>query len=178
MASSQSASVSAAKSVAKYDAEFTASIAKSAAASKSVAVTASKTTSVQEKTTTTVQKSEKTTAKVDILKEQKKSLEYGKASRSQAVRRAEIHAQNSGKDPRHTLVPRNMDDDICKKVADIHMTDYERVMSQQGRQKVDKLEKELSHLTSSAMTYKSVYSKSAAQMAREAMESCQAEAAS
>ena len=58
------------------------------------------------------------------------------------------------------------------------MTDYERVMSQQGRQKVDKLEKELSHLTSSAMTYKSVYSKAAAQTAREAMESCQAEAAS
>jgi len=182
MSSSQSASVSAAKSVAKYDAEFTASIAKSAAASKSVAVTASKTTSVQEKTTTTVQKSEKTATKVDILKEQKKSLEYGKASRSQAVRRAEIHAQTSGKDPRHTLVPRNMDDDICYKIADIHLSPYtgKEVSSANtmGKLKVEKMEKELSALTSSAMSYKSIYAKSAAQLAKEAMEACQSEAAS
>jgi len=185
MASSQSSSVSAAKSAAKYDAEFTASIAKSAAASKSVAVTASKTTSVQEKTTTTVQKSAKIATKVDILKEQKKSLEYGKASRSQAVRRAEIHAQNSGKDPRHTLVPRNLDDDICYKVADIHLSPYTgkesssaSTMSQQGKLKVERMEKELSALTSAAMSYKSIYSKSAAQLAKEAMEACQSEAAS
>merc|ERR1712215_378574 len=174
MSSSQSASVSAEKSVAKYDAEFTASIAKSAAASKSVAVTSSKTTSVQEKTTTTVQKSEKTATKVDILKEQKKSLEYGKASRSQAVRRAEIHAQTSGKDPRHTLVPRNMDDDICYKIADIHLSPYigKEVSSANtmGKLKVEKMEKELSALTSSAMSYKSIYAKSAAQLAKEAME--------
>merc|ERR1712183_392334 len=117
-----------------------------------VAATSSATSTTEHKSTTTVEKS----SKIDTMKEFQASLQYGKQSRSQALRRAEVHALKSGNDPRHTLVPRNMDDDICKKVADIHMTDYERVMSQQGRQKVDKLEKELSHLTSSAMTYKSV----------------------
>ena len=35
---------------------------------------------------------------------------------------------------------------------------------------VDRMEKQLQHLTDSAMSYKSIYAKSAAQMAREAME--------
>ena len=35
---------------------------------------------------------------------------------------------------------------------------------------VDRMEKQLQSLTDSAMSYKSIYSKSAAQMAREAME--------
>ena len=50
------------------------------------------------------------------MAEHNKSLEYGKSSRSAALRRAEVHAVNSGKDPRHVMVPRNLDDDICKKV--------------------------------------------------------------
>jgi len=160
---------------AKVDAAFTSSSA------RAVAVSSSKTSSVEQKTTTSVQKS-----KFDSLKEQKSSLEYGKASKCAALRRAEIHAQNSGKDPRHVPVPRNVDDDICKLVADIHLSPYSSgketnsasAMSQQGRLKVERMEKELSALTSSAMSYKSMYAKSAAQMAREAMEACESEASS
>merc|ERR1712203_672900 len=102
--------------------------------------------------------------------------EYGKSSRSQALRRAEIHAEKSGRDPRHTLVPRDLEDDICKKVADIHM--YENsTKSQQARVKVEKMEKELNALINSSMAYKSVYNKTAKQMAMEAMEACESEAA-
>merc|ERR1712121_519496 len=147
----------------------------SAAARVSTAVSSSKT--VQEKTTTTGEKSTK--SKVDLLKEQKTSLEYGKSSKCAALRRAEIHAQNSGKDPRH------VDDDICYKVADIHLSPYSgkeissaSSMSQQGRLKIERMEKELSALTSSAMSYKSLYSKSASQMAAEAMSAAESEAAS
>jgi len=138
---------------------------------------------VQEKTTTTVEKTTK--SKVDLLKEQKTSLEYGKSSKCAALRRAEIHAQNSGKDPRHVPVPRNVDDDICYLVADIHLSPYSgkevssaSSMSQQGRLKIERMEKELSALTSSAMSYKSMYAKSASQMAAEAMSAAESEAAS
>jgi len=159
-----------ATTAAKYDAAFTASSS------------SARTTSVQEKTTTSVQNS----SKFDSLMEQKRSIEYGKASKSAALRRAEIHAQNSGKDPRHVPVPRNVDDDICKLVADIHLSPYTgrkeidsaSRMSQQGRLKVDRMEKELSALTSSAMSYKSMYAKSASQMASEAMAACNSEATS
>merc|ERR1712061_712181 len=133
--------------------------------------------------TTTVEKSTK--SKVDLLKEQKTSLEYGKSSKCAALRRAEIHAQNSGKDPRHVPVPRNVDDDICKLVADIHLSPYSgkevssaNSMSQQGRLKIERMEKELSALTSSSMAYKSLYAKSASQMAAEAMSAAESEAAS
>ena len=51
-------------------------------------------------------------------------------------------------------------------------------MSAEGRVKVEKLEKELNALISSSMSYKSVYNKSAKQMASEAMMACDAEAAS
>jgi len=170
---------SSAASAAKIDASF------QAASKSSATVSSSKTTSVQEKTTTTVERSTKASTKVDLLKEQKSSLEYGKASKCAALRRAEIHAQNSGKDPRHVPVPRNVDDDICYMVADIHLSPYSgnevnsaRTMSQQGRMKVSKLEQELSALTSSAMSYKSSYAKSASQLASEAMSACQSEAAS
>merc|ERR1712121_45800 len=61
---------------------------------------------------------------------------------------------NTGKDPRHVLVPRNHDDGICKKVADIHMSDSSS-MSNAGRVKVEKLEKELNALIASSMSYKS-----------------------
>jgi len=172
-----------AKSAAKYDAAFTSS---SASARKiSAAVASSRTTSVQEKTTTTVEKSASTTAKVDLLKAQKSSIEYGKSSKCAALRRAEIHAQNSGKDPRHVPVPRNVDDDICYLVADIHLSPYSgkevssaSSMSNQGRLKIERMEKELSALTSSAMSYKSMYAKSASQMAAEAMSACESEATS
>merc|ERR1712038_447732 len=129
-----------AASAAKYDAAFTASSA------KKVSTAMSSTKTVQEKTTTTVEKSTK--SKVDLLKEQKTSLEYGKSSKCAALRRAEIHAQNSGKDPRHVPVPRNVDDDICYKVADIHLSPYSgkevssaSSMSQQGRLKIERMEK-------------------------------------
>merc|ERR1712117_727940 len=161
-----------AASAAKYDAAFT-----STAAAK-VSMSSSKTTSVQEKTTTTVERSTKT--KIDLLKEQKSSLEYGKSSKCAALRRAEIHAQNSGKDPRHVPVPRNVDDDICKLVADIHLSPYSgkevnsaKSMSQQGRLKIERMEKEVDALTSSAMS-----AKSASQMAAEAMSAAESEAAS
>ena len=52
------------------------------------------------------------------------------------------------------------------------------VKSQQGRLKVEKMEKELAALINSSMSYKSVYSKTAKQMAMEAMEACESEAAS
>merc|ERR1712123_200271 len=149
-----------AKSAAKYDAAFTSS---SASARKiSAAVASSRTTSVQEKTTTTVEKNASTTAKVDLLKAQKSSIEYGKSSKCAALRRAEIHAQNSGKDPRHVPVPRNVDDDICYLVADIHLSPYSG--------------KEVS--SASSMSNESMYAKSASQMAAEAMSACESEATS
>ena len=40
----------------------------------------------------------------------------------------------------------------------------------QNHAQVDRMEKQLQHVTDSAMSYKSIYTKSAAQMAREALE--------
>merc|ERR1711988_326315 len=132
--------------------------------------------SVSKSVTTAV--TEKSSKKVDFMKEHSQSLEYGKSSRSQALRRAEMHAEKSGRDPRHTLVPRDLEDDICKKVADIHMYEDSARSSQHARLKVEKMEKELNALISSSMAYKSVYKKTAKQMAMEAMEACESEAAS
>jgi len=133
-------------------------------------------TSTSVKTEQKIERSEKVEkSKVDMIREHQKSLEYGKNSRSSALRRAEIHAVNSGKDPRHVLVPRNHDDDICKKVADIHMSDNSS-MSKEGKVKVERLEKELNALIATSMAYKSSYAKSARQMASEAMSACDAEA--
>merc|ERR1711936_88740 len=135
------------------------------------------TKAVTEQTSKSVAVAEKRSKAVDFMKEHSQSLEYGKSSRCQALRRAELHAEKSGRDPRHTLVPRNLEDDICKKVADIHM--YENsTKSQQARVKVEKMEKELNALINSSMAYKSVYKKTAKQMAMEAMEACESEAAS
>jgi len=104
---------------------------------------------------------------------------------SRAVRRAEYHAQTSGKDPRHIGVPWDTSDDICKKVADIHMTPYEgrevgeaRAASSQSRLKMERMEKELASITASAMKYRSMYSKSAHQMASEAMQAVEEESKS
>merc|ERR1711963_704394 len=127
--------------------------------------------------TKSVEKTERSSRKVDMMTEHNQSLEYGKQSRSAALRRAELHAVKSGKDPRHVMVPWNLEDDVCKKVADLHMYDNS-VISREGRVKVEKLEKELNALINSSMSYKSSYNKTAKQMAMEAMEACDSEAAS
>merc|ERR1712045_920037 len=152
----------------------------SASASSSSAVARSTAVSTQQTTTT-----ESKLTREQVLKAQSESIEYGKRSKSQALRRAEMHAVSSGKDPRHTVLPRSLGDDICKVVADLHISPYEskevnaaKASYAQGRLKVDRMEKQLQSLTDTAMSYKSIYAKSAAQMAREAMEACEQEAAS
>jgi len=158
-----------------------ASATASASASASSAAV-SRSTAVSTTTTTTT---ESKLSREQVLKAQSESIEYGKRSKSQALRRAEMHAVSSGKDPRHTVLPRSLGDDICKVVADLHISPYEskevnaaKASYAQGRLKVDRMEKQLQSLTDTAMSYKSIYSKSAAQMAREAMEACEQEAAS
>jgi len=158
----------------------------SAAASKSVAATSMKSTTVQAKTTKVEQTTSVQSAKkVSFEAQQRQSLLEGRQSASRAVRRAEHHAETSGKDPRHIGVPRDISDDICKKVADIHMAPFEgreiaaaRAALSQGKLKIDRMEKELESITSSAMKYKSIYSKSASQMAKEAMMAAESEAKS
>merc|ERR1712112_237804 len=157
-------------------------VSASASASKT-SISASSTSIAQSKTTTTTEKT--SSVKFDAALEQQRSLEYGKQSKSRALRRAELHAVHSGKDPRHTVLPRSLGDDICKVVADLHVSPFEarelntaKSASMQGRCKVEKMEKELSKLTQNAMAYKSIYAKSARQMATEAMMACDAEAAS
>lgn len=48
----------------------------------------------------------------------------------------------------------------------------------QGRLKIDRMEKELTAITQSAMKFQSMYTKSAAQMAKEAMTAVESEATS
>merc|ERR1712080_125096 len=122
--------------------------------------------------------------RMDTKLEQSQSLEYGRKSASRALRRAELHACPAGKDPRHTIEPRNIGDDIYKKVADLHISPYNsqelhgaKASYQQGRLKVERLNKELTRVTDSAMAYKSLWTKSAAQMAKEAIQACEMEAA-
>merc|ERR1712168_1339646 len=165
-----------------------ASMAASKTTAKKTSIAATKTTEVTEKTTTSVSKAteKKAAVKINTAAEMQKSLEYGRTSASKALRRAEIHAASSEKDPRHVMLPRIfMGDDICKVVADLHITPYERkeisgakAATQQGTLKVERMEKELSKVTESAMAYKSIYAKSASQMAKEALEACESEAAS
>lgn len=81
------------------------------------AVSTSVTKAVTEQTSKSVAVAEKRSKAVDFMKEHSQSLEYGKSSRCQALRRAELHAEKSGRDPRHTLVPRDLEDDVCKKVS-------------------------------------------------------------
>merc|ERR1712055_1176842 len=146
----------------------------SASASSSTSVARSSAVSTKETTTT-----ESKLTREQVLRAQSESIEYGKRSKSQALRRAEMHAASSGKDPRHTVLPRSLGDDICKVVADLHVSPYEsrelntaKAASMQGRVKVEKMEKELSKLTENAMSYKSIYAKSASQMAMESMQAC------
>merc|ERR1711934_375650 len=154
-----------------------------ATASASASASSASSTAVSTQQTTTTTESKLT--REQVLKAQSESIEYGKRSKSQALRRAEMHAVSSGKDPRHTVLPRSLGDDICKVVADLHISPYEtkevnaaKASYAQGRLKVDRMEKQLQHVTDSAMSYKSIYTKSAAQMAREAVEACEQEAAS
>merc|ERR1711902_32947 len=163
-----------------YPNKAVASASGSASTSSSTSVARSTAVSTKETTTT-----ESKISREQVLRAQSESIEYGKRSKSQALRRAEMHAASSGKDPRHTVLPRSLGDDICKVVADLHISPYEskevnaaKASYAQGRLKVDRMEKQLQSLTDTAMSYKSIYSKSAAQMAREAMEACEQEAAS
>jgi len=155
--------------------------ASASASASSASVARSTAVSTQQTTTTTESK----LTREQVLKAQSESIEYGKRSKSQALRRAEMHAVSSGKDPRHTVLPRSLGDDICKVVADLHISPYEskevnaaKASYAQGRLKVDRMEKQLQSVTDSAMAYKSIYAKSAKQMAKEAMEACEQEAAS
>ena len=88
-----------------------------AAVTTSSRATRAVSTAVTEQTSKSVEQSEKTSRRTDFMKEHSQSLEYGKSSRCQALRRAEMHAEKSGRDPRHVMVPRNLDDDICKQVS-------------------------------------------------------------
>merc|ERR1711963_326704 len=153
-------------------------IATATASGSSASVQARSTAVSTQETTTTESK----VTREQVLKAQSESIEYGKRSKSQALRRAEMHAVSSGKDPRHTVLPRSLGDDICKVVADLHISPYEskevnaaKASYAQGRLKVDRMEKQLQSVTDSAMAYKSIYAKSAKQEAKEA---CEQEAAS
>merc|ERR1712200_87371 len=67
----------------------------SASASSSTSVARSTAVSTKETTTT-----ESKISREQVLRAQSESIEYGKRSKSQALRRAEMHAASSGKDPR------------------------------------------------------------------------------
>jgi len=154
------------------------------AMSKSTAATTTVKKTV-EKQETSVQQETLQQKKVSFMKRQEASLQEGRQSMSKAVRRAEYHAQTSGKDPRHVGVPRDLSDDILKKMADIHICPYEgreigeaRAAASQGKLRVERMDKELASITASAMKYKSLYSKSAAEMAKEALQAVEAESKS
>ena len=78
------------------------------------ALTSSKTVSSISSSKTTTEKTT-TTKKTDWAALQKSSLEYGKNSESDALRRAEIAANKYTAS--HGIVPYNMDDDIYLKVT-------------------------------------------------------------
>merc|ERR1712212_1298442 len=126
-----------------YPNKAVASPSGSASASSSTSVARSTAGSTKETTTT-----ESKISREQVLRAQSESIEYGKRSKSQALRRAEMHAASSGKDPRHTVLPRSLGDDICKVVADLHISPYEskevnaaKASYAQGRLKVDRMEK-------------------------------------
>merc|ERR1712226_324258 len=117
---------------------------KAATSASATTASASRSTAISTKETTTT---ETKLTREQVLKAQSESIEYGKRSKSQALRRAESHAVSSGKDPRHTVLPRSLGDDICKVVADLHISPYEtkevnaaKASYAQGRLKVDRME--------------------------------------
>ena len=118
-----------------------------------------------------------------LLTAQEESLRRGRQSSSAAVRRAELHAMSSGRDPRHLPLPRDTTgDDVSKKVADLRMTPIDgrdfntfHEASMRGRQRLNKLERELDSLTASSLSYKPPARLSAQQLAREALEAAERE---
>lgn len=166
--------------------------ASSAAASRSSAVAAassSSSASMAARASSVQRSTEETTVKTTVQRsmsvQQEQSIKEGRQSMSRAVRRAEQHAETSGRDPRHVGVPWDITDDICKKVADIHMSPFDgreisaaKAALSQGQLKIDRMERELAAITESAMKYKSIYAKSAHQLAKEAMEAAESEARS
>jgi hypothetical protein len=179
-AMSASRSSAAAAAASSYSAAASSS---SAAASRSVSAVSRSTTTQQTTEKTSIQSRQVEEKRVSFKSQMDQSIKEGRQSMSRAVRRAEAHAETSGRDPRHVFVPRDTSDDILKKVADIHMAPYEgkeigeaRSAMAQGRVKIDRLERELEAITLSAMKYKSTYSKSASEMARQAMSEAESEA--
>jgi len=144
------------------------------------------TTSVESvKTTMASEETSMSSKREQLMRMQASSIKEGRQSVSRAVRRAEQFAESSGRDPRHVGVPRDTTDDILKKIADIHMTPFDskemgaaKAAMSQGRLKIDRMEKELNAITQSAMKFQSMYTKSAAQMAKEAMTAVESEATS
>jgi len=144
------------------------------------------TTSVESvKTTMASEETSMSSKREQLMRMQASSIKEGRQSVSRAVRRAEQFAESSGRDPRHVGVPRDTTDDILKKIADIHMTPFDskemgaaKAAMSQGRLKIDRMEKELTAITQSAMKFQSMYTKSAAQMAKEAMTAVESEATS
>ena len=117
-----------------------------------------------------------------LLAAQEESLRQGRQSCSRAVRRAELHAMTSGRDPRHETLARDTKDDVSKKVADLRMTPIDgrelyrfQEANTQGRLRVHKLEAELDSLISSSLRYKSPYKRSAQQLAKKALEAAEQE---
>ena len=89
---------------------------------------------------------------------------------------------SSGRDPRHETLPRDTQDDVCKKVADLRMTPIEgrefqrfREEKMRGRVRMSKLEAEMDNLIASSLRYKSPYKRSAKQLANEAIEAAELE---
>ena len=118
-----------------------------------------------------------------LLTAQEESLRRGRQSSSAAVRRAELHAMSSGRDPRHVPLTRDTTgDDVSKKVADLRMTPIDgrefhtfHEATMRGRQRVNKLERELDCLTASSLSYKPPVRLSAQQLAKEALEAAEME---
>merc|ERR1712038_1426067 len=84
---------------------------KAVATSASGSASASSSTSVARSTAVSTKETSTTESKISreqVLRAQSESIEYGKRSKSQALRRAEMHAASSGKDPRHTVLPRSL----------------------------------------------------------------------
>ena len=80
----------------------------------------SRTSAAAASTATTSKQTETSEMHSCLMSAHHQSLREGRQSVSRAVRRAEQHAVTSGQDPRHVQVPRDMSDDICKKVRQPH----------------------------------------------------------
>ena len=118
-----------------------------------------------------------------LVTAQEESLRRGRQSSSAAVRRAELHAMSSGRDPRHVPLARDTTgDDVSKKMADLRMTPIDgrdfhsfQEARMRGRQRVNKLERELDCLTASSLSYQPPVRVSAEQLAREALQAAEVE---